>query len=163
VSKALIIFIQIKNKTESATVSALFVQRKVQSSTNGGGGTSMTPSKSAGLKRYIRVRLNDLPKLQKIPIIGTIDAPADAIDYVFVQQNFNDKTRTGGTTGGTPKATSGDSSGATPSTNSIPAIRSGHLFMVISEGKVVPDHRFGSNSNSPQPTPTPMHRARFLC
>lgn len=49
----------------------------------------MTPSKSAGLKRYIRVRLNNLPKLQKIPIIGTIDAPVDAIDYVFVQDPSN--------------------------------------------------------------------------
>ena len=43
------------------------------------------PKRTDGLKRYLRVRLDNLPTLQKIPIVGEIVPPLDSLDYVFVQ------------------------------------------------------------------------------
>jgi hypothetical protein len=91
-AKALVMWLRMEALLPVGTISLMFVQYKYKPAATGTG--AARPPKTQDLKRYIRVRLDKLPDLPKIPIVGQIKQPVDAIDYVFVQ----DSTTTGGLT-----------------------------------------------------------------
>jgi hypothetical protein len=91
-AKALVMWLRMEVLLPVGTISLMFVQYKYKPAATGTG--AARPPKTQDLKRYIRVRLDKLPDLPKIPIVGQIKQPVDAIDYVFVQ----DSTTTGGLT-----------------------------------------------------------------
>ena len=84
VSGAISMFLRIQLITDCGTISILFAQRKAPPS-SAGTASGTTPSRTDGVKRYIRVRLDKLPTLQGVPIIGTLAPPFDSIDYAYVQ------------------------------------------------------------------------------
>jgi hypothetical protein len=85
-SGAVSMFLQIQIITDAGVISTLFIQRKAPPKPNSGpGNNSGSGSKTDGVKRYIRVRLDKLPTLQNVPIVGSLIPPLDSIDYVYVQ------------------------------------------------------------------------------
>lgn len=74
---ALVMTLRVNFPTGLGTVTVLFVQYKPK----------IQPTTKA-VKRYVRVRLDNLPSFQRVPVVGTITPPIDALDYVFVQDNI---------------------------------------------------------------------------
>ena len=66
------------------------------------------------------------------------------------QNNF-DNGGSGGGSGGS--GSGGGGGGGNPPTNTMPSLRNGHHFLVMSEGKVVLDHAFGGDSSPDPPEP----------
>ena len=90
--KAIIMTFKVQVLIGSMVFSFIFVQYKYKKPVPERGqpippapvGTPANP-RLKDLKRYIRLRIDKLPRLKKIPIVGDIVAPVDAIDYVYVQ------------------------------------------------------------------------------
>lgn len=173
--KAVIMWLRVELVTPLVTISVLFVQYKYKAPTGSGSGTR---DKTANMKRFIRVRFDQLPSLQGVPIVGQIPSPVDSLDYVYVKDN------TVSTPGGTNKmpgltrdeiaeinltldpsvaVTFKEQTSAVQGGNARPsmalavaggvgdvkpALRAGHHFMVMSDGTLVLDHIFGANATN---------------
>ncbi|KAJ2903779.1 uncharacterized protein MKZ38_009345 [Zalerion maritima] len=125
-------------------------------------------------KLYLRIRLDQFDVLKKIPIIGQIDVPFDAIDYVLVQHKPTPATPDlAGFTQEEIDAINDllpedaiinvkdsqskvqmKSSSGPDKTKDKAVLRQGHHFMVVREEKVVLDHAFGQNNPPAAPTQT---------
>ncbi|KAF2737786.1 hypothetical protein EJ04DRAFT_86888 [Polyplosphaeria fusca] len=167
---AVIMWFQIEIDSDIGAFTFLFAQYKPVPQVNDQG---KLPARQKP-KRLIRVRLDQLPELPNIPIVGSLGGgqPVDSISYVYVQDAEKAKTATTNTPAGFTRAEiaaindtlqdrnaikfrdkkSNLRSAQTPSQD-IPdkntaapdyVLLTGHHFVVVTDGNVILDHQFGN-------------------
>ena len=177
-----VFWLQIAINTSEGTLSFTYVQLQAARSAgtpttddDDDGNSSTTPT---GFKRIIRVMLDRLPMLPSVPIVGQIEEPVDAIDYIWVgDSTVNNSTSTAGLkfsdislinstmSAGNQipyKSTQSRLQGTSPGNATSAAqdpyvLLSGHHFLVQANGGVIIDHMFGQ-STPPSPSPGPVSR-----
>ncbi|KAF2465819.1 uncharacterized protein BDR25DRAFT_378525 [Lindgomyces ingoldianus] len=175
-SDAVIMWFQVEIDSAVGAFTFLFAQYKPKPKPNA---QNQMPATRPSPKRLIRVRLDHLPTLPNIPIVGSIGQPVDSISYVYVQDsegiNPANKSPSAGftlqeidainatlqdrnairfrdTKSNLPSANASSTPPATGS--SAPpnyVLLHGHHFIVVTNGKVVVDHKFGSSTPSTTP------------
>lgn len=119
------------------------------------------------LKRIVRISVDQIPLLDKIPIAGQMPQAFDHLEYIWVQVNPPDKDPT--SSGITRQDLADISTFWTDSTGWIAAVptlqvketksnaptdillATGHHFLVVVSGKVVLDHVFQTNAADSKP------------
>lgn len=149
--------------------------------------TRLKDGKGGIVKRILRISCDQLPAMDKVPLVGKLGQPFDHLTYLWVQDGNADSTlQTGITkddladingllasfgtqwTGSTPAPSLPpfqvkETSSGNATTPSI-ALAKGHHFQVVISGKVVLDHVFEtdrSDSKPPVVAPSRMAVARL--
>ncbi|KAL8672156.1 MAG: hypothetical protein Q9168_003379, partial [Polycauliona sp. 1 TL-2023] len=174
--KETIFWIEIAISTDAGTLSFTYVQfQKARSAAR----DPNAPSAPTGFKRVIRVALDRLPVVPNVPVVGHIDQPVDAIDYVWVgdstvdnstspaglrasEINLINSTMTAGNQipfKNTQSTLQRNSPGNIDAAGSDPLVLiAGHHFMVQANGLVILDHIFGQSGT---PTNSSQAVSRF--
>lgn len=168
---AIIMWFQIEIDADVGAFTFLFAQYKPIPKKDHDG---RLPSTRPSAKRFVRVRLDQLPSLPNIPIVGRIGQPVDSISYCYVQDSESLKVgqsstgftrqeidaingtlqdrnaiRFRETKSNLPSAQGGSSSSSSSAaTTPEYVLLHGHHFVVVTDGQVVLDHKFGSATES---------------
>ena len=178
-STGVLMWLRLEIDSADGNLSLLFVQHQAKAPQ----GTTVLPA----VKRLLRVKVDKLPSLPSIPVVGSLPQPFDSIDYIWVSSDstvapgtptgftraelvdinltlvgdeipFRDPAVADATVGGTA------SSGGPPASGAVSNILllSGHHFIVVTDQHVVIDHIFGTQPPSQTTGPVQASVARNI-